>query len=573
MKILWIANIPSPYRVAFFNEFGKTCELTVLFERSFSDERDGSWKKYSFDYFEGIILKGLKYNTDKAVSVDVLRFLKKKYDFIVVGNYSTFTGILEITYMKIHKIPYWIEGDGAFTGTGKGIKERIKKSMISGAQGWLSSGVEHDKFYLAYGADKDRIFRYSFTSVSKNDLARAKAISQDEKKTIRRKHNITEENILVSVGRFTYDREDGYGVNQIIELGQILGSRYGFYIIGDDQTREYIDLEEKGVSNVHFVGNKEKDALAEYYALADCFILISRDDAWGLCINEAMSYGLPIIASDRCIAVTELVKDGINGFVVPIDDIQLVSERIKRLFFGDIKKIFGQNSMEMARDYTIDNVSEENKIIFESFCTKNGALHRLIRTLARKRLNIDDNRIIILYVGQMIERKGIDILIEATNAVCSREDAVQLYLVGGELPDEYYNLIKDNVRDRIHTIPFIKPDELINYYKAANFFVLPSREDIWGLVINEAISFSLPVITTDMCGAGLEIVQDGKNGYIVPAGSVKDLIVAMDKMIEKVKSGSTDMEDKSRDISRTYTIENMAMEHTRIFGDFKNYNN
>ena len=58
MKILWLTNIPSPYRVGFFNELGKKTELTVAFEREFSDARDDIWKQYSFDTFEGQFLSG-----------------------------------------------------------------------------------------------------------------------------------------------------------------------------------------------------------------------------------------------------------------------------------------------------------------------------------------------------------------------------------------------------------------------------------------------------------------------------------------------------------------------------------
>ena len=64
MKVLFLTNIPSPYRVDFFNEIGKYCDLTVLFEKGFSNERDTSWKNYSFDNFKGIFLKGKSIKTD-----------------------------------------------------------------------------------------------------------------------------------------------------------------------------------------------------------------------------------------------------------------------------------------------------------------------------------------------------------------------------------------------------------------------------------------------------------------------------------------------------------------------------
>ena len=52
---------------------------------------------------------------------------------------------------------------------------------------------------------------------------------------------------------------------------------------------------------------------------------------------------------------------------------------------------------------------------------------------------------------------------------------------------------------------------------ASDLFVLPTREDIWGLVINEAMSFGLPIITTRKCIAGTELITDGENGYLLEA--------------------------------------------------------
>ena len=60
LKVLFITNVPSPYRVEFFNELGKYLNLTVIFEKSTSDERDSSWNNYAFENFEGIVLKGIK---------------------------------------------------------------------------------------------------------------------------------------------------------------------------------------------------------------------------------------------------------------------------------------------------------------------------------------------------------------------------------------------------------------------------------------------------------------------------------------------------------------------------------
>ena len=158
MKILWITNIPSPYRVDFFNELGEKCDLTVLFEKKKSNERDKSWQNYKFENFKGIFLKGKSYSTDKAICFNVIKYLKqKKYDYIVVSNISTMTGIIAIEYMKLFKINYCIETDGGFAKSGKGIKEKYKKHLLKNAEIYFSTSEENDKYYLKYGAEGDKI--------------------------------------------------------------------------------------------------------------------------------------------------------------------------------------------------------------------------------------------------------------------------------------------------------------------------------------------------------------------------------------------------------------------------------
>ena len=110
----------------------------------------------------------------------------------------------------------------------------------------------------------------------------------------------------------------------------------------------------------------------------------------------------------------------------------------------------------------------------------------------------------------------------------------------------------------------MKKEELVRHYKAADLFVLPTREDIWGLVINEAMAYGLPVITTDRCVAGLELVEEGVNGYIIPVEDEK----ALAKRIEACfASDYRAMGDKSLEKVRPYTIENMVKAHLNIFDE------
>ena len=92
--------------------------------------------------------------------------------------------------------------------------------------------------------------------------------------------------------------------------------------------------------------------------------------------------------------------------------------------------------------------------------------------------------------------------------------------------------------------------------------MLPTREDIWGLVVNEAMAFGLPVITTDRCVAGLELVENGVTGYIVP---VEDADALAEKMNEALSGNCEAMGAAALERVRPYTIENMASVHLEIF--------
>ena len=107
MKILYIVNIPSPYRVEYFNELGKFCDLTVVFERAESTERDESWKHTDFANFKGIICQGKSTGVDSAFTKEPVKFIRKnRYDFIIVGNAMSLSGLYEIAYLKRKKMAY-----------------------------------------------------------------------------------------------------------------------------------------------------------------------------------------------------------------------------------------------------------------------------------------------------------------------------------------------------------------------------------------------------------------------------------------------------------------------------------
>ena len=358
-KILFLTNVPSPYRVEFFNELGKYSDLTVVFEKRTSSERDASWKNYSFDTFKGIFLKGVSVRSDAALCFGITDILKnEKFDHIICTNVSSPTGMISINYMKKHGIEYCLECDGAVAGSGKGFKEKIKKYFISGAKKYFSTSRSADKYYITYGARPSRIIRYPFTSLRECDIEKAPATAQ-EKAELRKKLGIKAEKLAVSVGRFSYQKGYGKGFDLVIKAAhEINGKENKIYIIGDKPTEEFLEMRDAlARDNVVFIGHKSKEELREYYRAADVFVLMTRGDAWGLVVNEAMSCGLPVITTDKCVAGHELVENDVNGFLIDSEAWRSCARDIKMLFESDdMCKKMGLNSLKKIRLYTIEEM-------------------------------------------------------------------------------------------------------------------------------------------------------------------------------------------------------------------------
>lgn len=354
MKVLWLTNIPSPYRVAFFNELGRMCDLTVLFERKASAERDESWKEYSTEHFKAVFLPGLPLGVAEAFCPSVVKYLTREYDRIVVTTFSDPTGMLAVQTLKWKKIPYCLESDGAFPGSGRGLKEKIKKWIISGAELYFSTAAIHDEYYRMYGAPKNRIVRYPFTSLHETDILK-KPVSEGEKKALRSVLGMEEQHIVLAVGQFIPRK--GYDV--LIKAACGL-EETGVYIVGGEAPDEYVRMKnELNAQNVHFVPFKPKEELKKYYMAADVFVHPTREDIWGLVINEAIACGLPVVTTQRCVAGLQLIQEGENGTIIPVDDAASIQNGIRRTLGLDW-------NVDPIRPYTVENMARVHMQIWGS---------------------------------------------------------------------------------------------------------------------------------------------------------------------------------------------------------------
>lgn len=146
----------------------------------------------------------------------------------------------------------------------------------------------------------------------------------------------------------------------------------------------------------------------------------------------------------------------------------------------------------------------------------------------------ESSEVTFLFCGQMIRRKGIDLLLDAFDSLVHDDAPVRLRLVGTEADlSRHIDEMSESGRQRVEVLGFQDPEDLPALFGKADVFVLPSRHDGWGVVVNEALGSGLPLICSDAVGAAHDLVIPEQNGLRVPAGRVGPLREAMARMIDR----------------------------------------
>jgi len=176
----------------------------------------------------------------------------------------------------------------------------------------------------------------------------------------------------------------------------------------------------------------------------------------------------------------------------------------------------------------------------------NPSISKNLSIRKRKPLKMRDKKI-VLYIGRLIRRKGIDYLIRSFRNLSIKIENALLIIVGG---GDFYQLgarseefklkqlvKKLNLQSKVvftGPLPYYK---IKKYYRMADVFVCPSVTtnigEPWGFVIEEAMSFGLPIIATDAVGSAYDLIENGKNGFVIPEKNIRELTKAIKKILEK----------------------------------------
>lgn len=354
MNVCWISNAPSPYKVELMNLLGHKMNLLCLFETRAESDREKSWYSYDFSSFQADYL-------NEGDAKQIIRKAAKFYDCLIDSDYSSRICMYAVRCFHKQKKPVFLHADGGLA-IPRGLVDKAISFVMKHHDYAMSSGMETDKYFRYYGFPAERIFHYHMSCMSEAELKQAAAM-RTQKEDCRKQCSFQEPFILLSVGQQIPRK--GYDI--LAQAMADVPEEIGLYIAGGQPEPSVSRIiAENHLSNVHFIPFRSKEDLKFCYAGADVFVLPTRYDIWGLVINEAMAFGLPVISTDRCVAAMEFSSQADNAVIVPSERPDLLSKAIQKLYSDQkLRTLLSERSLEGIRPFSLEQMAEDFKEILE----------------------------------------------------------------------------------------------------------------------------------------------------------------------------------------------------------------
>lgn len=163
----------------------------------------------------------------------------------------------------------------------------------------------------------------------------------------------------------------------------------------------------------------------------------------------------------------------------------------------------------------------------------------------RQKYGISENSVVVMYAGRLVKNKGVQDLIKSIKILRLRGHNIKGLIVGEGSYKKELELIVGENRENIIFTGHVDSEQLFNYYYASDIFVLPTYDDPWGLVVNEAMACGLPVVVSEYAGCYCDLVKD--NGFVI--NRVNSLSSAIEKLVdpkERLEKGRKSIDIASR---------------------------
>lgn len=305
----------------------------------------------------------------KPVNYGVRRILRKhRFDALWVHGYSTSTNLQAITAAHSMRIPVLLRSDSTLFDRARSRKKLLAKQMffrwlgkkVSAA---LTVGESNTDYWRHYFGEQFPVFPCQY-AVDNEFFQAACAKAAETRGEFRRSLELeTGRPVILYASKLQtrkrcIDLLDAY---LLVKKSSAPDRVPYLLIVGDGEERASLESRARAAApeDIRFLGFRNQTELPRLYDLCNLFVLVSVHEPWGLVVNEVMNAARPVIVSDQVGCHRDLVRNGVNGFVVKAGDTQALADSIRSILADEHTwQTMGGKSRDIIQTYSFDaNIS------------------------------------------------------------------------------------------------------------------------------------------------------------------------------------------------------------------------
>jgi glycosyltransferase involved in cell wall biosynthesis len=354
MKLAIVASHVIQYQDPFFRLLAKErdVDLTVIYcspagAATYRDEDMKTTLRWDIDLLQGyrhVTLRNFGFGDGYTRLINpgiVTAIGGGHYDAVIfMLGWGSISALLGIAACRVSQTPFFLYGDSSFLPPETNLRSRLRAAFIRKifqlATGFMTSGVLNAEYYRHYGGDPKTFFLLPW-AVDNERFELGSRFAAGERDELRARYGIGRDRIAFLFSAKLVARKDpmtllrAYGRMEHRDRASVV-------FMGDGELRPQLEAyaAEHGLTaGVAFTGFVNQLEIPKHYAMCDVFVLPSMYEPRGAVINEAMACGLPVIVTDRCGSIGDIVQQGENAFIYPAGEAEELARAMDVLASDD----------------------------------------------------------------------------------------------------------------------------------------------------------------------------------------------------------------------------------------------
>ncbi len=349
IRVAMVTNIPAPYRQPVYELLAADpqIELKVFFCSGREPDREWDLRKSQFEQehlrerFINFRGRFIHFNPD------VWKALHKFRPEVVITTGFNPTHLLAFAYARWNGAKHIAMTDGTFDSelTLSSIHRWVRRLVFKNTSSFIGASDGSLKLYRSYGIDESHLFKSHLCANNESFFNAPKVDKRYD---------------FIFCGRFVAVKSPLFALDLARKVAIRMGRKISIAFVGSGELEEKMRVVATAMNNdveATFPGFARQDELPQLYGAARILLFPTQWDPWGVVANEACAAGLPILVTPAAGSAGELIRDGENGFILPLDLSRWADAATNLLTDHDLYFTFSMRSRELVNEYSFENAA------------------------------------------------------------------------------------------------------------------------------------------------------------------------------------------------------------------------